>query len=191
MSRKTDSRAAYLLGLAAGKRRAILAGMSDRQQHSLRHHWQLWAHKGQLPPAGDWLGWLILAGRGFGKTRAGAEWIRAIAENNPEARIALIGASLVEARSVMVEGDSGLLAIAPHGKTPRFEPSKRLLRWPSGARATLYSAGEPESLRGPQHSHACRPGAKGAVRKRGHSPARRAAVSGRRSRNGNTASQSG
>ena len=154
MSRATDSRAAFLLGLPRRERKALLAGMSPRQHQALRHHWRLWAHAGQLPPDGEWLGWLILAGRGFGKTRAGAEWVRAIAENDPQARIALVGASLGEARSVMVEGDSGLLALAPRGRRPRFEPSKRQLRWPSGAQATLFAAGEPESLRGPQHSHA-------------------------------------
>jgi phage terminase large subunit-like protein len=97
---------------------------------------------------------MILAGRGFGKTRAGAEWVRAIAENDPAARIALIAASLGEARSVMVEGDSGLLAVAGPGWRPQFEPTRRMLTWPNGAQATLFSAGEPESLRGPQHSHA-------------------------------------
>lgn len=148
-------RAAYLASLDPPERRAALIRLSDRERRSLRTHWHLWAHEGQIAPPGDWLGWLIMAGRGFGKTRAGAEWVRAIAQNDGSARIALVGASLVEARSVMVEGESGLLAIAPRDNRPRFEPSKRLLTWRSGAQATLYSAGEPESLRGPQHSHAC------------------------------------
>jgi phage terminase large subunit-like protein len=95
-----------------------------------------------------------MAGRGYGKTRAGAEWVRSIAENDPTARIALVGDSLGEARRVMVEGPSGLLAISRPKRRPAFEPSKRQLTWPNGATATLYSAGEPESLRGPQHSHA-------------------------------------
>ena len=127
--------------------------MSAVQQRRLRHYWQLWAHEGQLPPEQPWTVWLIKAGRGFGKTRAGAEWVRAVAEADPAARIALVAASLPEARNVMVEGASGLLAIAPRGKRPKFEPSRRRLVWPSGAQAMLYSAGEPESLRGPQHSH--------------------------------------
>ena len=154
MSKRRDSRAASLLSLPRNECRALLGAMSERQQHALRHHWRLWAHDGQLPPEGEWLAWLILAGRGFGKTRAGAEWVRAIAETDGSARIALVGASLGEARSVMVEGDSGVMAIAPRGERPKFEPSKRQLVWPSGAQATLFSAGEPESLRGPQHSHA-------------------------------------
>lgn len=154
MSQTTDDRAAWLLELALPDRQVLLARMNEREQQLLRHHWRLWAHAGQLPPPGDWQTWLILAGRGFGKTRAGAEWVRAIAQADPQARIALVGATLAEARSVMVEGDSGLLAIAPRGMRPRFEPSRRLLTWPNGAQAALYSAGEPDSLRGPQQSHA-------------------------------------
>ncbi|MGD9471759.1 MAG: DNA-packaging protein [Novosphingobium sp.] len=148
-----NARAAFLAALPTDRRRALLAGMSDRQRRALRTHWRLWAHAGQLPPEGEWLIWLIMAGRGFGKTRAGAEWVRSVAEDDPAARIALIAASLGEARSVMVEGESGLLAVAPRALRPHFEPSRRLLRWPNGAQAMLYSAGEPESLRGPQHSH--------------------------------------
>ncbi len=154
MRKSTAERAAYLIALAPAKRRTLLRGMSTEQRKRLRHYWQLWAHEGQLPPESAWSVWLILAGRGFGKTRAGAEWVRAVAEADPAARIALVAASLPEARSIMVEGASGLLAIAPRGKRPKFEPSRRRLVWPSGAQAMLYSAGEPESLRGPQHSHA-------------------------------------
>ena len=154
MRKSAAERAAYLIALKPRARRALLAKMSIIQQKRLRHYWHLWAHEGQLPPTSAWSVWLILAGRGFGKTRAGAEWVRAVAEADPAARIALVAASLPEARSVMVEGASGLLAIAPRGKRPKFEPSRRRLVWPSGAQAMLYSAGEPESLRGPQHSHA-------------------------------------
>lgn len=166
MSKLDERRVAALLDLSPRRRRAMLAAMNDAQLKPLRHSWRLWAHAGQIPPAGDWLVWLILAGRGFGKTRAGAEWVRALAECNPLARIALVGASLGEARSVMVEGESGLLAIAPRGKRPKYEPSKRQLLWPNGARATLYSAAESESLRGPQHSHACGSGPERRVRQR-------------------------
>ena len=154
MRKTAAERAAFLIALKPRARRALLAKMSITQKKRLRHYWELWAHEGQLPPESAWSVWLILAGRGFGKTRAGAEWVRAVAEADPAARIALVAASLPEARSVMVEGASGLLAIAPRGKRPRFEPSLRRLVWPSGAQAMLYTAGEPESLRGPQHSHA-------------------------------------
>lgn len=147
-------RAEALLALEPEVRRAELAKLSARQRKSLRQHWKLWAHAGQLAPEHAWHTWLIMAGRGYGKTRAGAEWVRAMAESNPCARIALVGASLGEARRVMVEGPSGLLAISRPKMRPEFEPSKRQLIWPTGAMATLYSGGEPDSLRGPQHSHA-------------------------------------
>jgi phage terminase large subunit-like protein len=117
-------------------------------------HWEVWGRDEQLPPDGEWRVWLICAGRGFGKTRAGAEWVRNVARFDPAARIALVGASLGEVRSVMIEGESGVLAASPGALRPEFEPSLRRLQWPNGAQAFLYSAGEPETLRGPQHSHA-------------------------------------
>ncbi len=155
-----------LLGLPEEQRLKELDGLSEAQKEEFKTHWRLWARKDQLPPEGDWTIWLILAGRGFGKTRAGAEWVRRMTELDPDARIALVGATLGEARSVMVEGESGILAVSPPGRVPVFEPSLRHLTWPNGAQATLYSAGEPESLRGPQHSHAHRPGPEGAIRQR-------------------------
>lgn len=96
----------------------------------------------------------MLGGRGAGKTRAGAEWVRAHARALPEARIALIGETLADARTVMVEGVSGLLAVHPPGARPLFEPSKRQVTWPCGAVAHLFSAEDPESLRGPQFTAA-------------------------------------
>lgn len=119
-----------------------------------RWHWKIWAREAQLPPEGDWRTWLVMAGRGFGKTRAGAEWVRMVAERDSEARIALIAGNLGEARAIMIDGESGLMRICEPEKRPKFESSIRRLTWPNGAQATLYSAAEPESLRGPQHSHA-------------------------------------
>lgn len=113
--------------------------------------WPYWADKRQLPPPGDWRIWLMMAGRGFGKTRAGAEWIRSLAESDGSLRIALVGATRDEARAVMVEGESGLLNIGPRATRPRFEPSRGRLVWRSGAEARLYSGENPEGLRGPQH----------------------------------------
>src|SRR5690349_3753301 len=101
--------------------------------------WSQHAHDGQRPPVGDWSVWVIMAGRGFGKTRAGAEWVRRIAETDPSARIALVAATLGEARSVMVEGQSGILACSSPQQRPSYEPSLRRLTWPAGAQATLYS----------------------------------------------------
>ena len=100
-----------LLKLEPAERRGAFAGLSERQRKSLRTHWRLFAHDGQLPPECGWHTWLIMAGRGYGKTRAGAEWVRAAAEADPTARIALVADNLGEARRVMVEGPSGLLAM--------------------------------------------------------------------------------
>lgn len=108
----------------------------------------------QRPPDRDWFTWLILAGRGFGKTRTGAEWVRHKIEAGQCKRMALVAPTAADARDVMVEGESGILAISPPGNRPVYEPSKRRLTWPSGAIATLYSADEPDRLRGPQHDGA-------------------------------------
>ena len=96
----------------------------------------------------------MLAGRGWGKTRSGAEWVRGLAESGRVERVALVAPTSADARDVMVEGPSGLLDIAPNGFRPMYEPSKRRLTWPNGAQATMYSSEEPERLRGPQHSAA-------------------------------------
>ncbi|WP_405029560.1 DNA-packaging protein [Novosphingobium sp.] len=152
--REFNRRLRFLLSRPHPERMAILAAMTQQEQREFRHVWRIYARNAQVAPASDWRTWLILAGRGFGKTRAGSEWVRELAEAEPAARIALIGATLAEARSVMVEGESGILAICPPGRSPTFEPSLRRLTWPNGAEATLYSAGEPESLRGPQHGYA-------------------------------------
>ncbi len=126
------------------------------QKAMLATHWPFIARPAQLPPpqieGARWHNWLILAGRGFGKTRAGAEWVKAIAEADPTARIALIAANLGEARRVMVEGESGILAVSTP-PPPLWLPSLRRLEWANGARAEIFSAADPESLRGPQHSH--------------------------------------
>ena len=114
--------------------------------------WPFWRLAAQAEPEGDWGVWLVMAGRGFGKTRMGAEWVRERAEADGKLRIALVGATLTEARNVMVEGESGLLASAANGVPVLWEPSLKKLTWENGAVAHLYSAAEPESLRGPQHN---------------------------------------
>lgn len=178
-----------LLDLDEPARLRALRELSEEERRELRYHWKLWARARQLPPPGDWTTWLILAGRGFGKTRAGAEWVRGVCQARPDARFALVGASLGEVRAVMVEGESGILAACPPGQVPVFEPSLRRLTWGNGAQATLYSAGEPESLRGPQHSHACRAEPERGFRQRDHRPDRRIALSGGRRRGGHTPTQ--
>jgi len=145
------SLAEQLHGLDEADWRALFDGMGESERTALLRHWPFWARPAQLPPPGPWRIWLILAGRGFGKTRSGAEWVRSVAERQPDARIALVGASHAEARAVMVEGESGLLAVCGPESGIEWEPSLRRLRWPGGARAFLYSAAEPEALRGAQH----------------------------------------
>ncbi|MXO94523.1 hypothetical protein GRI62_13040 [Erythrobacter arachoides] len=141
------------------------------ERRALRRYWQVWARPEQKPPPGDWSTWLVCAGRGFGKSRAGAEWVCQIAAADPDARIALVGASLAEARAVMVEGESGILAcMRRRRRQVTFEPSLRRLTWSTGAQATLYSAGEPDSLRGPQHSHGQCTGPEGIHDQRGAGP---------------------
>ena len=135
-------------------RQRVADAFNQEERNEWGFHWKHQARAAQLPPTGDWRTWLILAGRGFGKTRAGAEWVRMIAEENCEARIALVSSSLAEARSVMVEGESGLIACCSPENQPIFEASLRRVRFPNGAQVQLFSAAEPESLRGPQFSHA-------------------------------------
>lgn len=144
--------------LAALRRYPEAAGaMADVGADALQelpHEWKFWARPAQMAPAWCWSTWLILAGRGFGKTRAGAEYVRGWAERDGAARIALIGATHADVRGVMVEGESGLIAIAPPERRPVYEVSRRRLVWPNGAQAFAYSAEEPEALRGPQHHFA-------------------------------------
>lgn len=132
----------------------LLDSLSLAELLALGHTWEIWARPEQLPPPGEWTTWLYLGGRGAGKTRAGAEWIRARVENGLARRIALVASTAADARDVMIEGESGLLPVSPDWNRPRYEPSKRRLSWPNGAVATLFSAEEPESLRGPQHDTA-------------------------------------
>jgi len=142
-----------LEGLPAPDRRIALESLPEAARRVLAADWPSWAHPGQAPPDDEWRVWVMLAGRGFGKTRAGAEWVSAFARAHPEAAIALVGATPDEARAVMVEGRSGLLALARAEErgAMRWEPSRRRLTFASGAVAFLYSAANPESLRGPEH----------------------------------------
>jgi hypothetical protein len=165
--------------------------LTQGERNDFAFLWDYNARAEQLPPPGDWRVWMIMAGRGFGKTRSGAEWVRMIADANPEARIALISSSLAEARAVMVEGQSGLLGICRPDHKPLFEPSLNRVRFASGAQAQLFSAAEPESLRGPQHSHAGRAGAKGILRQQGSVSARCSACAHDRSLFGRASDQPG
>lgn len=134
-------------------REAWTQSLSEDEAEALWYAWEFWARPKQCFPEGDWAVWLIKTGRGWGKTRTAAEWVRyqAIDKGYIGKRIALVGRTAADVRDVMIEGESGLLHIG-HPKTrPKYEPSKRRLTWPSGAIATTYSADKPDQLRGPQH----------------------------------------
>jgi phage terminase large subunit-like protein len=122
---------------------------------ALGNSWAAVARPNQLPPLGDWWQiWLLLAGRGFGKTRTLAEWVCEQVASGQASRIALAAATAADARDVLVEGESGILAVAPPWFRPIYEPSKRKLTWPNGAIGMTFSAEEPDRLRGPQHDAA-------------------------------------
>lgn len=134
----------------AGSPEALLSHFAQEEQARLRYTWRAWARPEQLPPRGDWLTWLMLSGRGSGKTRAAAEFIRAEVEAGRAGRIALVGKTPADIRDVMIEGESGLLNVCPPENKPDYQPSLRRLTWPNGARAITYSSHEPDELRGPQ-----------------------------------------
>lgn len=162
-----------MASLPPQERIQLLSSLSEAEFNDLEFSWQFWARRNQLAPEknprmldGSWLVWLILAGRGFGKTRTGAEWVRSLmCGSTPLAagrcrHVALVGETAADVRDVMV-GDgkgpgeaSGILQVHPKDYRPHYEPSKRRLTWPNGAIATLYNATEPEQLRGPQHDGA-------------------------------------
>lgn len=123
-------------------------------------NWSFLARNDQLPPDGDWTVWLMLGGRGAGKTRAGAEWVRALAlgrppfADRPVSPIALVGETAADVREVMIDGVSGLCAIHPPHQRPTYEATRRRLVWPNGAVAQCFSAEDPDQLRGPQFAAA-------------------------------------
>jgi phage terminase large subunit-like protein len=142
-------------------------GTEEQQRRAINHlsasdllkldaDFETWAHWNQLPPNSEgWRVWLMMAGRGFGKTRAGAEWIHRLANGKAGVHVALIGATIADARSIMVEGVSGLLSIARrHRRRLNWEPSLGRLKWPNGSVAHLFSGDNPDGLRGPEHDFA-------------------------------------
>src|SRR5690242_6391416 len=132
----------------------VLAALPEAEAAALALDWRFWGRPTQISPAGDWRTWLLLAGRGFGKTRTGAEWVRIQAEDKRAGRMALVGPTLAAVREVMIEGESGLLANAHPSFRPDFQSTRLRLEWPNGALAIGYSAEEPNTLRGPQHDAA-------------------------------------
>lgn len=150
-----------LAGLDPAMRADLFAGYDDAEILALAEHWRGKARPSQLAPdlrlvepRADWSVWLVLAGRGFGKTRAGAEWIAHMANANPGCRIALVGKTAHDVKAVMVEGESGVLAVAAARGACEYRVSAREVRWANGSIATLFSSVEPNTLRGPQFHYA-------------------------------------
>jgi len=146
---------AWLASLPPADRQR-LCRLSETQAKALLYDWPLWARPEQLPPTHNprhpsdtWRIWLIKAGRGFGKTRSGAEWVRAEIESGRRGRIALVGRTPADVRDVMIEGEAGILACSPPDFRPVYEPTRWKLTWPNGAVALTYSAAAPDQLRGP------------------------------------------
>ncbi|MDC0737538.1 terminase family protein [Cognatishimia sp. SS12] len=134
----------------------FLNDLTEGELLALPFLFEFWAMAHQLPPEGDWKTWVILGGRGAGKTRAGAEWVRSMVEGakpldpGRARRVALVGETMDQVREVMVFGDSGLLACSPPDRRPDWQATRRQLVWPNGAVAQAFSAHDPERLRGPQ-----------------------------------------
>ncbi len=140
---------AKLRELDPDTRAAALKGQPPALVEEIAYHWQAWARPDQLPPAGDWTYWLIKAGRGYGKTRSGAETVRQWIKDGHN-YVNLIGATADDARDIMVQGESGILAICPRSERPEYKVSQRKLIWPNGAESLIFTADEPERLRGKQ-----------------------------------------
>lgn len=148
----TLSRAEALAIAPIAERDAILQELRDKKLLTkLQYDWNFWGRPKQLPPPGSWTKWLIRSGRGFGKTRSAAEYIRSLQEAGKHGRFALVGRISSEPRDVMIEGPAGILTNSPPWNRPVYQPSIRKLTWPNGACAFTYTAEEPDQLRGPEH----------------------------------------
>ena len=156
MTSGVRSGAALVASADVADRKAFLRGLTGAQLKALPYLFDFWALEHQLAPIGDWRTWVILGGRGAGKTRAGSEWVRSMVEGSRPRdpgvakRVGLIGETMEQAREVMVFGESGILACSPPDRRPTWIAGRQMLIWPNGAEARLYSAFDPERLRGPQ-----------------------------------------
>ena len=148
-----QSLAAWLAGHPE-ERAAFLSGLSQEEALALKHDWRFWARPAQIEPPGRWRFWIIKPGRGWGKTRTGAETVRRWIESGVCSRVALVNDTAADVRDVMIEGPAGILTISPPWNKPIYEPSKRRLTWNNGAVAICYAAEAPELLRGPEHDGA-------------------------------------
>jgi len=147
-----DLRAADLIHFAPEQVQWAIKNLPKGHAECLLRYWKFWARPDQLPPEQNWSSWVLLGGRGSGKTRAGAEWVRSLVENNGKRplRIALVGPTIHDVREVMIEGNSGLKAICDPKKRPKYSASRRQLKWKNGTVAQVFSAEDADGLRGPQ-----------------------------------------
>ena len=150
---KRKSKAELIASLNETERNKFYSSLTEQEAKYLEYDWDFWARPQQKTPDIDWSTWLILAGRGWGKTRTGAEQVRKWV-NEGVKRIALVAETPADARDIMVEGESGLLNVFPPNNKPIYEPSKRRIVFHTGATATIYSGANPDQLRGPQHEKA-------------------------------------
>lgn len=146
---KQRSLKSLIRSLSKNELSTFINNLSDEEAQELLYDWELSARDEQLLPEGNWQAWLIIAGRGFGKTRTGAETMREWIKTNPIVNI--IGATADDARDIMIEGESGILAVCPLNERPLYKAAKRQLEWPNGARTLIFTADEPDRLRGKQH----------------------------------------
>ncbi|MBV1902054.1 MAG: terminase family protein [Marinosulfonomonas sp.] len=156
MARAARSDADWLACAPLQVQEKFLNELDEGALLALPYLFEFWAMDHQLPPEGDWRSWVIMGGRGAGKTRAGAEWVRRQVEGNLPLdpgrvhRVALVGETIEQVREVMIFGESGILACSPPDRRPEWRATRKMLEWPNGATAQIFSASEPEGLRGPQ-----------------------------------------
>ncbi len=153
------SLAELLASLTSEQRLELQGSLSSREAAALEWNWPFWSRPKQMEPSQEllkakgitsWRIWMVMAGRGFGKSRTGAETVRARVESGRSKRISLIARTASDIRDVMIEGQSGIMRISPPWNRPKYEPTKRRLTWPNGAVATTFSADQPDALRGPE-----------------------------------------
>lgn len=148
MSSALASLAESMASLPVEERQRIIQDLTETELEALEYDWSFWGRPKQMPPPGDWLTWLLQTGRGFGKSRSGAGWVHGRAMSVPGRWCALVAKTPADARDVMIEGPAGFLRNTPPHERPTYESSKRRVVWPNGSWATLYSAEEPDQLRG-------------------------------------------
>lgn len=154
MSHMLRSKAEWLASLPDLARQGFLQSLTAHERLLLPYDWRFWGRAEQQAPPDPWRTWLVMVGRGWGKTTTGAQWVRAKIETHQVHRIALVNDTAADVRDVMIEGPAGVLAACPPWDRPQYEVSKRRLTWRSGAQAIAYAAEAPDLLRGPEHDAA-------------------------------------